>query len=200
MNNNIILAIVCIALGIAIGTSWDGCGSGNNKPKVEYIEKVVKVKSDSIVYLPGETRDTTIYETKWLPSKTVYVLNTDSVFNGDSIQIPIETSITDKPFHFKDSLVEVNGIASIVADTVYDFKLKDFEIKYIQKNTTVVKKKSFGLYVGGGLGFRSGDIKAVNLGLDLAIKQKTLIGISFEQPLHKDSKSLYWLNIKRSLW
>lgn len=200
MNNNLLLAAVCIIMGIVIGTSFKGCNSTPVDPVIEYVDKVVEVPVESIVYLPGEVRDTTIYETKWLPGKTEYVFDTGMVSNGDSIKVPIHTNITDKPFHYKDSLIEVNGIAAIVADTIYKFSLKKFEVKYKQKNTTIVKEKTFGLYAGGGLGFRGGDIKAINLGLDLAIKQKTLVGVSWEQPLQEGSQSIYWVNIKRSFW
>lgn len=195
MKNSFIIFIVGVLLGLVIGTSFKGCG-GTPKPKIEYVEKLVEVPTDSIVYLPGEVRDTTIYSVKKVPAPYPVPGKTEYVFIHDTIQ----TKSWLKPFNYSDSLLTIDGAAIIAADTLYDFKISKLDITYKEKQTTIVKKRTFGLYGGGGIGFSQGDIKAVSLDLDLAIKERTLIGGSVEKPLVQGSRPIFWVKAKRSFW
>jgi len=199
--------VIGLVLGAVIATSFKGCGNGDiSEPKVEYIEKIVEVPVEKIVYKEGPK------EYIEVPVK-IYIPVIDSI-TGDTTyiekQIEAEVPTVDREFKYEtDSLsstgdsLSITGDLSIQKDSTEGYlfpKLDNLQIKYTEKQTTVVKKRTFGLYAGAGLGLYQWDLKSVSLDLDLTIKQRTIIGTSIEKPLVSGSEPIYWIRVKRSIF
>ena len=114
MKNNLLILIVGLVLGIVIATSFKGCGSGGivePKIEIEYVDRIVEVPVDSIVY-----RDTGSVKTIRVPSY-VYLPSIDSE-TGDTVYVgtEIEASvpIMDRTFSYRDDTVSASGTLTIV--------------------------------------------------------------------------------------
>jgi len=204
MKNQILIALTCLIIGLVIGTSFKGCGSSNkdSKVEIEYVDNIVEIPVKEIVY-----RDTGSVKIVKVPFK-IYMPSVDKD-TGDTTFVETEIEgnvpIMDRTFSYETDSVSASGILSIAKDSVEGWlypTMKNFSIRYTSKEitTTKIKKRTFGLYGGGGIRMTKDQFKAVNLGLDLAIKQRTLIGLSVDQPLVEGTKRSYLLTFKRSIF
>jgi hypothetical protein len=198
MKKDLLLILVGLIIGVVIATSFRGCCNKPVESEVQYIDHIVNVNTDSIVYKEGPTKDTTIYRTEYIDR---IIPGTNSVVI-DTVYYPVYMSQYFQGFVYEDSLLKVDGNASFIADDYEPntFKIEKLLVSYKEKQTTIIKERTFKLYAGAGVGFDKSNIKSVSVGLDLAIKQRTLIGVAFEQPLVNNIGPTYWVTAKRSLF
>jgi hypothetical protein len=117
-----------------------------------YINKVINIPSDSIVYLPGKIRDTTIYRTRSVVDTII-----DSIPVYRYIKMPIKTNSYIRSFSFLGDSLSVSGVANILADSLYSFTLDSVKFGFTEREITVtntVKKKgNHSLYLSANVNF-----------------------------------------------
>lgn len=187
MKKYLVILLSGVIIGALLGTlvECDGpkCPDVKTNTIIEYKDRIVTVPTDEIVYLPGEVKDTTIYKNRRVVDT---IIETDTIYKF--IEVPIYTNKYIKPFEFKTDSTSIEGIANIVADSLYSFNIDSLKFSYKEKtitNNNTIYKNKHNLYLGTTIGFDKTSLRSTGFGLYYG-NNKLLIGAGVDYNFNTD--------------
>jgi hypothetical protein len=176
MKNNIFKILFGVIVGIFLALLLR-CDPKCPEIDTKIVTKTVTVEVpvDRIVYLSdSENAPTRTVYVERVGSKTIVHKEDNYDYGIDMTEEFRQARQYHKGFKYKDSLVEINGVAVITADSLYEFKFDILSIKYNEKTitNTVEAKRRLNLLFGSDIKFGTGVDPLRGVGFSLALKTR----------------------------